>query len=311
MKSLPEWVSMLLKLAGIANAFWGLTFTLFPETLFRWANMPDPQYLFPWKMIGAITVVLGVFYFIASFNPVRHFMIIGMGFQIKLIEAIFIWSYWARDILPLKLALFFSLKDLIWLLPFAVIIYLVLRVSHTLLEETPLSSPSLSAVLSRYRTAQGRNLNELSKEKPVLLIFLRHFECHSTHKALTEIREQYETIEKEGVEIIVVHMAAPSAATHVFQRYQLLGLDHISNPEGSLYQQFRLKKGSIRQVLDISSWKQHFEEGQSLNKLLGSALQMPGIFLIYQGELLKSYRYEHLSDRPDYIALATQESFPS
>ncbi len=143
MKQFPEWASMMLKLAGVTNAFWGLTLALFPDTLFRWAGMDVPQYLFPWQMIGVIAIIFGVFYFAAAFNPRRHIMIIGMGFVAKITQLIFVLDLWSQEVLPLKLVLYFFAKDLIWLGPLAIVLYLVAK-----MEQTP-SSAYLGASVAR------------------------------------------------------------------------------------------------------------------------------------------------------------------
>lgn len=309
MKHFPEWASMMLKLAGITNAFWGLTFTLFPDILFRWAGIPEPHYLFPWKMIGVIAVVFGVFYFVAAFNPTRHIMVIGMGLIVKLTEFIFVLVYWLKETFPTKLVLYFFAKDLIWIFPLAVVLYLVIRIR--LASQSNLRDLSLADILPRLATTNGKNLNELSNEQPVLLIFLRYFGCASCHEALTEIRSKREAIEQNGVKIVLVHMASPEEAQQYFRQYELQNIDHLSDPDCTLYEIFRLRRASLRQMLDLKTWKSQLETMNSrkhnigIDKPSGDRFRMPGIFLIYQKELLKSYKHEYISDRPDYIALAS------
>lgn len=309
MKSFPEWASMMLKLAGITNAFWGLTFTLFPDILFRWAGMLNPQYLFPWKMIGVIAVVFGVFYFVAAFNPVRHIVVIGMGFIVKLTEFIFILTYWVRETFPFKLALYFFAKDFIWLFPLAIVLYLIFKIKQV--AQDKLSALSLSEILSRSITSSRRNLKELSDEQPVLLIFLRYFGCSFCHETLAEIRNKHDAIEQEGVKIVLVHMAPPEEAHQYFKQYDLQNTDHISDPDCTLYTLFQLKRVNFRQMLDLKPWKSipetEFLRKHSLDKPAGDRFRMPGVFLIYKEELLKSYKHEYVSDRPDYVALASYE----
>lgn len=309
MKPFPEWAVMMLKLAGIASAFWGLTFTLFPDILFRWAEMPEPQYLFPWKITGVVAIIFGIAYFIAAFNPRRHMVVIWMGFILKLLEQAFMLHYWADGIFPMKLMLYFTAKDLIWLFPFAIVIYLVLRNRPGESHHLQLSNASLPDILAAFNTESGKNLKQLSDKVPVLLIFLRHFAF--CRKMLSEIQDKREAIEKEGVRIVLVHMGKVEEAGKYLSQYNLQGLEHISDPHFAAYNAFNLKKGNFLQIFDPKAWIHELGSARdhNLRELLNSSCRMPGIFLIYKGELLKSYRYEHISDEPDYVVLATQEDF--
>ena len=68
--------------------FLGLNLCAFSGDHVRWANMPDPQYIFPWKMIGILSIVLGVFFFIAAFNLRQHVLIITFGLILKITETV-------------------------------------------------------------------------------------------------------------------------------------------------------------------------------------------------------------------------------
>lgn len=305
MKLFPEWAVMMLKLAGIANVFWGLTFTLFSDILFRWAGMPDPQYFFSWKMTGIMALVFGVAFFISAFNPGRHIMVIVMGFIIKLLELIFMLHYWAEDVFSLKLVLYFAAKDMVWLIPFAIVIYLVFRSRAVLHDNQPLPNAPLSDILEGFHTVSRKSLKQLSDESPVLLIFLKHFSSPLCHEAMADILNKREMIEREGVKIVLVHMGSVEEAKQFFNQYNLQCMEHISDPDGVAYQAFKLKRAHFRQIfnqkiLGTGKWREH-----SLSKLIRNTLRLPGAFLIYKGELLKSYRQEGNSDSPDYMALAS------
>lgn len=307
MKSFPEWAAMMLKLAGIVSAFWGLTFTLFPDILFRWAEMPEPQYLFPWKITGAVAIIFGVAYFIAAFNPRRHIVVISMGFALKLLEQIFMLYYWADGVFPLKLILYFVAKDLVWLFPFAVVIYLVLKGRQDEPHHLLPSNASLPDKLAAFNTESGKNLRQLSDEGPVLLVFLKHFVF--CRKTLSEIQDKREAIEKKGVKIVLVHMGKVEEARKYFSQYNLQSLEHIGDPHFAAYNAFHLKRGSFLQILDPNVWMHELGAAgreYNLKGLINSSYRLPGTFLIYKGEILKNYRHEHISDDPDYVALATQ-----
>jgi hypothetical protein len=37
--------------------------------------------------------------------------------------------------------------------------------------------------------------------------------------------------------------------------------------------------------------------------LAGDGLQMPGVFLLHRGKVLREFRHESAADRPDYVTL--------
>jgi hypothetical protein len=41
-----------------------------------------------------------------------------------------------------------------------------------------------------------------------------------------------------------------------------------------------------------------------MGRLMGDGFQMPGVFLVHHGVVLRSFRHETAAQRPDYRALA-------
>ena len=46
-----------------------------------------------------------------------------------------------------------------------------------------------------------------------------------------------------------------------------------------------------------------------VGRFTGDVFQLPGAFLLYYGELLRCYRHQSISDRPDYVALVNGDSY--
>jgi hypothetical protein len=44
--------------------------------------------------------------------------------------------------------------------------------------------------------------------------------------------------------------------------------------------------------------------GHGLGAIVGDSLQMPGVFLVHRGAIVKAFRHEYSSDVPDYVTLA-------
>ena len=149
------------------------------------------------------------------------------------------------------------------------------------------------------------SLFDLSQEKTVLLVFLRHFGCIFCRQALKEIEEQKEFFKENNTEVVFAHMADMDAANEYFNEFGLSGVKSISDPETKIYALFGLVKGSFSQLYGLSVWakgiKASVEDKVSFStKQIGDSFQMPGIFVIHKGEFQYSYYHRKISDKPDY-----------
>jgi peroxiredoxin len=156
----------------------------------------------------------------------------------------------------------------------------------------------------------GYNLADLAEEKPVLLVFLRFFGCSFCREAISDIAKRRKKLESQGFKIVFVHMAAePSVAEKFFKRYKLFPIDHILDPEMAYYRAFGLGRSSPKQLMGLMHLIRVFQatvlEGHGAdvtmdNPELGDGFQMPGVFVLYQGEIRRSFIHRFAYDRPDY-----------
>jgi len=108
--------------AGIYNLAFGLFAILFPVAMFKMIEMEPPKYLELWQCIGMIVGVYGVGYIIAAFAPARHWPIVLVGFLGKIFGPIgMAWAVY-QGTLPLSFGLANVTNDLIWLIPFALVL---------------------------------------------------------------------------------------------------------------------------------------------------------------------------------------------
>ena len=154
-------------------------------------------------------------------------------------------------------------------------------------------------------TTDGKNLSSLSKEQPVLLVFLRPFGCIFCMEAMKDLASQRARIESEGTLICCVHMSNPEVAESYFEEYGLGGIQHISDPDCSNYATFGLLKGNFSQLYGLKVWLRSAELAiQDLRRVrmkqIGDGFQMPGVFLLHNAEVGEAYRHQRTSDRPDY-----------
>jgi peroxiredoxin len=311
MKAVADWVVILLRLAGITNAIWGLTFALFTDVIFRWASIPEPELLLPWQAVGFVALVFGVAYIISANDPVRHVLIIATGFFLKLISIVLQLGFLQNEILSNELRIYFALKDLPWVIAFIFILYQIFKAAQAADEEDRSTDKSTDELLGMFLTNRKNSLRELSHQQPLFLVFLRHFGCTFCREAIGELREKRAAIEQDGARIVFVHMGSADEAERYFDKYGFENAQHVSDPDCLLYRHFSLERGSFGQLFGLKSWIRGFEagilKGYGVGKLVGDGFRMPGVFLIYQGKLLKAYRHSHAADRPDYESLASCE----
>jgi hypothetical protein len=119
-----------LRLAGVYNLAWGGLVLLFPLAPFRWAGMETPNYPEIWQCLGMVVGVYGVGYWIAAQDPLGQWPLVLVGFLGKLFGPIgFLWSALGGR-LPWVAGWVNVTNDLIWLVPFALILHRAWRERH-------------------------------------------------------------------------------------------------------------------------------------------------------------------------------------
>lgn len=105
-----------------------------------------------------------------------------------------------------------------------------------------------------------------------------------------------------------MHVGSEERAAKFFAPYKLDDLPRFSDPEGKLYEAFGLTHAELRQYLNresitrmVFSWM----DGNFVGLPAGDVQRMPGAFLVQNGEVQKSFRHKLVSDRPDYLELAS------
>jgi len=117
-----SWMKWTLLAAGIYNLAFGLFAIVFPHAMFKLIGMEIPRYPELWQCIGMIVGVYGVGYAIAAFDPLRHWPIVFVGFLGKLFGPIgMAWAV-SKGTLPIAFGIANVTNDLIWLIPFALIL---------------------------------------------------------------------------------------------------------------------------------------------------------------------------------------------
>lgn len=154
------------------------------------------------------------------------------------------------------------------------------------------------------RLSDGRTLEEASRDRTLVLVFLRHFGCTFTRQILRGL----ESIEREsrthGADLVLVHMLKSGEET----RY-LSGHDdvlRIADPRCLLYRAFGLGRGGLFELLGPKVWwlgMLSIFKGCGVGHLAGDGWQMPGAFLFRDGAIIATQRARTAADMPDLPAL--------
>ncbi len=116
------WMKWVLIAAGIYNIAWGALAILAPVWCFRLVGMEPPNYPELWQCIGMIVGVYGVGYLAAATDPLTHWPITLVGFLGKVFGPIGFAQALASGRFPPAFGWNIITNDLIWWVPFALIL---------------------------------------------------------------------------------------------------------------------------------------------------------------------------------------------
>ncbi len=170
-------------------------------------------------------------------------------------------------------------------------------------------SAALIGLLGATRTESGRTLLDLVDERPVLLVFLRHFGCAFCRQAIDDVAKVRDKLNERGVQIVFVHLGSPERAKPYFEYYGLSDVERVSDPDASLYRNpvFALARVSLFQIFRPAVWIGWLRGAifkYRIGLLKEDIQQMPGVFFLKDRAIASVFRHRTIADRPDYLGLA-------
>ena len=158
-------------------------------------------------------------------------------------------------------------------------------------------------LLDTVQTNGGETLAAMSHQAPVLMAFLRHTGCPFCREAAADLARERAMFQAIGLRLALVHMGDEQRGENFFDSYGLADVPCVSDPERTLYRAFKLRRGKLRQLFGLRVWRRAVSaalRGHWPGSLQGDLFQMPGLFLIRNGEIVRTFRYETAADRPNY-----------
>ncbi len=305
------WFKAVLYVAGVYHIFWGLSVVFFPCFWFDLGSMSHPNYIHIWQLIGWYETIFGVGFLMIAANPLRHWRLLLLSFIAKISVVIGFVYFYSICEEPFVVFNMILTNHLFWLIPFAIILYNAYHHQYILDNEMiHLNKSEVVDLLGLYETDKGECVQSIINSQPALLVFLRHFGCTFCKETLSHIKKYQKEIEANGTKIILVHMHSKNVALEELKKYQFNTVDSISDPESILYKAFDLKRGTLFQlfglkvlVRGIYLW---LRKGiQFTNIEDADIFQMPGIFLMHKGKIIKQYIHHTVADVPPYVALSS------
>lgn len=193
---------------------------------------------------------------------------------------------------------------LLWLIPVALILSYA-WVRHVSEPDTP-PAPDEITLLAQARTTTGATLAELSQNGPVLAVFLRHSGCTFCREAMADLRARRTAIEAAGTSLALVHMSTPEAFADFARGYGLDDVPAFADPDRRLYRGLGLRRGRLVQLLGPSVWWRGYKvwrAGHGVGALAGDGTQMPGVFLLHRGRVVRRFVHATAAERPEYVEL--------
>jgi len=294
--------------AGAYNVLWGAAMALAPVGTLRALGVsPSTTELWPqlWACIGMIVGVYGLGYLIAARDPARHWPIVLVGLLGKILGPIGFVGAAMQGQLPWSMGVTIVTNDLVWWIPFAMMLWHAARSAQPSL---PAGMVTLEAALEGLRDDQGRTLRTLTNERQTLVVLLRHSGCTFCRQTLSDLANWQRDIDKAGVSLAVVGMAASSEGLRALgQQHGLTSAVWFADPDRLLYRALELGRGSFLQLFGPRVWLAGVLaalRGHGIGKLEGDGFQMPGAFVIHRGRVARAFRHATAADRPDLKELA-------
>lgn len=121
-----SWMAITLKAAALYNILWGAWVVLFPAHFFTITGMEPLNHPMIWQGMGMVIGLYGLGYWWASSDPIRHWPIVAVGLLGKLFGPMgFVFNYLTGQA-SAQFGLTLITNDLIWWVPF----FLILKKVH-------------------------------------------------------------------------------------------------------------------------------------------------------------------------------------
>jgi thiol-disulfide isomerase/thioredoxin len=289
-----------LSFSGMYSILVGVIYLVAPNWYFLLSNMDFPFYPFIWQYYGAIYISLGFSFIISSFNPARFWPVLLLNLLFKLFICLCFFTLFLKGVIPNGFAYDVIFNHLVFVGPICLIL---LKIYNLALVVDNFNNPPFEETIELCKTNYNQSISELSKDRTVLVVFLRHFGCVFCREILHVLKQLKSEIESNKIILVIVHMINNDDARKQLEKYELENIDCISDPDRSMYKSFGLRRGRLYQVFGFRVWWNGFLKGvlkgRGFGTEMGDVLQMSGVFSLKDSKVLKSFIPEYISELPE------------
>lgn len=300
------WMTRVLLAAALYNVAFGALAIFFPDALFNWVGAQPPLYSELWQCVGMIVGVYGVGYGLAAIDAYRYWPVVLVGLLGKIFGPIgFVYAL-IKGTFPLGFGWVILTNDLIWWVPFFLIL---LRKYQHFQAEARAEIDRLKAhrdkILPEIETNTGERLLDISRQEPLLLVFLRHTGCTFCREMVAELSEALPTLKEQGLRPVLIHMETPDKGQAFLEGFGLGQLAHVSDPSRQLYRTLGLGRGSWGQLFGLKTVARGFEASRfGVGTLSGDGFQLSGYAVLADGEICVIHAHQYAGEKTPFEPLA-------
>lgn len=159
-------------------------------------------------------------------------------------------------------------------------------------------------------------LSELWADRPLLIVFLRHFACSCTWRRVERLAEDDQTLSAFGAAIVLVGQGEPERA-RAFAEERLISQPRLCDPEREVYRAYGVLEGTKAQIVygapgllgpDPAPGLEMADMMRAAGRwLVDSPWQLGAEFLVERGGVVRLVsRYRHCDDSPSaHVVAAT------
>ena len=146
-------------------------------------------------------------------------------------------------------------------------------------------------------------LGDLWADRPVIVVFLRHFGCHNCRDHAMQLRDRYDELQAQGIELVAIGTGDQRYAG-AFVRDEKIPFLVLVDDNAEAARAASVNVASWYRLLHPSSWKASIEawkRGARIHKAGKRVTQLGATFVLGPGDAV---RYAHVdADSTDHAAI--------
>lgn len=279
----------------------GIIGIVFASQILQLVNLSLP--VSPVVIISAFYLALGFGVFMASYSLLDNWLIIFVNLLKKvLLILVSLYFYFTQGLNP-AYGLFVAVDAVLSIIIlYKILDYVFVSKYHD--DEEDLNSTGMES-LRLARTNSGVNLVDLSHQKPLLLVFIRHFGCTFCRETVSEVSKIEGKIKDRGLTPVFVHLSDPSFGDSFFEKYFNHQVLHVSDPARRIYRALKIRRGNLWQLYGFPTWYRGliagiFKGHGGVGELEGDEMQLGAYFVLDKGQIVFSHHNDSASEEFDF-----------